>query len=827
MHRSVVRFACVSTLGLLAAAAQAQAQAQDRANTILVLDGSGSMWGQIEGVNKIVIARDVVGTILDDFPTDENLGLTVYGHRTRGDCADIETVVAPGTGTAGAIRDVVNGINPRGKTPMTDAVIAAAEALRYTEEAATVILVSDGIETCNPDPCAAARALEQAGIDFTAHVVGFDVTDPEALAQMQCLAEETGGTFTTAANADELTRALRTVTVAAPPDPEPEPVALVPIRLVAVTGTEDGPPVDGPVLWSLSGNDGAVFTDRDGNPLEDSVDEGAYTATAYDVTTETEASAQFVAIGEGPAEVVIVFPEILPQARVIGPASAPLGATIQVGWDGPAERNDYIAVSVPGENGYVNFAYTRDGNPVELQMPPAAGDYELRYVLGDGRDVLASAPIEVTPVAASVSAPDDAATIGTEARIAWTGPDYRSDYIAISEPGENGYLDFAYTRDGSPATLDMPAEPGTYELRYVMNQDRTVLATAPIEVRPLAVAVDGPAEAERGATIPVGWQGPGNDNDYIAVSIPGESDYVNFAYLRDGNPVQLEMPAEPGDYELRYVLNADRSILASAPITVTDIALSVSAPAEAIAGAEVEVSWVGPDYPSDYIAVAEPGDRSYVNFTYTREGNPLPLQMPVTPGSYEIRYVFNQDREIGATTTITVAPLKVTLDAPAIGVAGATIPVDWDGPDYASDYIAVSDPSDDRYVNFTYTRDGNPAQLELPPTPGTYELRYFLNQDREVVARREITVTAVPAEVTHAASAPAGTELQVGWSGPDYPSDYITVSRPGDDGYETFEYTRSGNPVMLELPEAPGDYEIRYVMNQDRTVIATSPFTVE
>ena len=178
------------------------------------------MWGQVEGVNKITIARDVVGQIVQGFPTDQNLGLTVYGHRTKGDCSDIETIVAPAPGTMGAIRDAVAGINPRGRTPMTDAVVAAAQSLRYTEEKATVILVSDGIETCNPDPCAAARALEQAGVDFTAHVVGFDVTDPAALAQMQCMAQETGGTFTTAATARELTEALTRVT-AVPATPEP------------------------------------------------------------------------------------------------------------------------------------------------------------------------------------------------------------------------------------------------------------------------------------------------------------------------------------------------------------------------------------------------------------------------------------------------------------------------------------------------------------------------------------------------------------------------------------------------------------------------------
>jgi Ca-activated chloride channel family protein len=166
--------------------------AQERPKAILVLDGSGSMWGQIDGKAKITIAQDVVGELLVSLPDTQDLGLTVYGHRRKGDCADIETIVEPGQDSRAAIAAAVNGIKPKGKTPMTDAVVAAAEALRYAEDKATVILVSDGIETCEPDPCAIARMLEETGVDFTAHVIGFDVKgEAEALAQMQCLAEET------------------------------------------------------------------------------------------------------------------------------------------------------------------------------------------------------------------------------------------------------------------------------------------------------------------------------------------------------------------------------------------------------------------------------------------------------------------------------------------------------------------------------------------------------------------------------------------------------------------------------------------------------------
>ncbi len=59
--------------------------AQDRPNTVLVLNASGSRWGQIDGVAKITIAQELVTDLLQTLPADQRIGLTVYGHRTRGD----------------------------------------------------------------------------------------------------------------------------------------------------------------------------------------------------------------------------------------------------------------------------------------------------------------------------------------------------------------------------------------------------------------------------------------------------------------------------------------------------------------------------------------------------------------------------------------------------------------------------------------------------------------------------------------------------------------------------------------------------------------------
>ena len=83
----------LSFAGLVATSASASEASGD---SILVLDASGSMWGQIAGEAKIAIAKKVLGDLLSDLPADRRLGLIAYGHRRAGDCADIEELAAVG-----------------------------------------------------------------------------------------------------------------------------------------------------------------------------------------------------------------------------------------------------------------------------------------------------------------------------------------------------------------------------------------------------------------------------------------------------------------------------------------------------------------------------------------------------------------------------------------------------------------------------------------------------------------------------------------------------------------------------------------------------------
>ena len=167
--------------------------AADKPQAVIIFDASGSMWGRSMGVSKIEIARDALKRDIGNWNPNVSW-VDGYGHRSKGDCNDIENIISVGKVNKQKIIDTVMAIKPKGKTPISRSLKKAAEELKYTEEKATVILISDGKETCDPDPCATAKQLEEQGIDFVTHVIGFNV-DVKTDKQLECIAKRQAGVF--------------------------------------------------------------------------------------------------------------------------------------------------------------------------------------------------------------------------------------------------------------------------------------------------------------------------------------------------------------------------------------------------------------------------------------------------------------------------------------------------------------------------------------------------------------------------------------------------------------------------------------------------------
>jgi Mg-chelatase subunit ChlD len=187
-------------------------QAGAAKNILYIFDASGSMLAKMQGGTKIDIARRVLSERVQNLPDSGiNAGLVVYGHRRKGDCKDIQEVVKLQPLEKKELIGKVKSIHPKGQTPIAASIQLAAEQLKELEEETTIILISDGKETCDPDPCAAVRQLKDAGIDFILHVIGFDVSAEERR-QLECLAEAGGGIYVPASTAEKLDEALQALT---------------------------------------------------------------------------------------------------------------------------------------------------------------------------------------------------------------------------------------------------------------------------------------------------------------------------------------------------------------------------------------------------------------------------------------------------------------------------------------------------------------------------------------------------------------------------------------------------------------------------------------
>jgi Ca-activated chloride channel family protein len=325
---------------LLPAALAAPAGAADAASLIIVFDGSGSMWGNIEGsrASKLVVARDAVRRGLGQVGAQTLVGVAAFGHR-RGDCGDVEVLRAPEPLDVARVLEPLERLNPRGRGPLTLALREAAKALPPGPGRKSLILIHDDADNCQQDVCAAAAELRSANI--TAHVVGLALKGEDA-AKMACLPKLTGGHFFAATAAAEVAtgieQALRLASSEAQEEPQGEvaPANPAPIAGDAPPGlylraalAPGGPPLSSPLFWTVSvaGEPNQVlFSARAANPFI-AVRPGRYLIEARDGAVAASINVDVQERAPTLAAVTLTA-GLLKVSAHMGKAGAPLGEAI-------------------------------------------------------------------------------------------------------------------------------------------------------------------------------------------------------------------------------------------------------------------------------------------------------------------------------------------------------------------------------------------------------------------------------------------------------------------------------------------------------------------
>lgn len=195
MHRFRIVYGLLFAFLFLAPAA-AIAQSNDAPTTriLFIFDGSGSMHGRWESGKKIDVAQKLMIQMLDSMQSlrleNLQLALRVYGHTKPSppqDCDDTYLEVPFGNNTYLRIKRVLQSIIPKGTTPIARSLEYAAEDFTPCNNCRNIIiLITDGIEECNGDPCAVSRALQRRGIALKPFVIGIGL-DMEFRDTFECV----------------------------------------------------------------------------------------------------------------------------------------------------------------------------------------------------------------------------------------------------------------------------------------------------------------------------------------------------------------------------------------------------------------------------------------------------------------------------------------------------------------------------------------------------------------------------------------------------------------------------------------------------------------
>src|SRR5688500_14480595 len=165
---------------------------------LFLFDASQSMFGRWESDNKFEIAKKLLSGIVDSLHAINNveMALRVYGHTKKfppQDCDDTRLEIPFGKANGYRIKEKLNSITPSGTTPIAQSLEECGKDFPAGQARNVIILITDGMEECNGDPCVVSAALMKKGIFLKPFIIGLNLS-ADLQKQFECV-----GTFYDAA----------------------------------------------------------------------------------------------------------------------------------------------------------------------------------------------------------------------------------------------------------------------------------------------------------------------------------------------------------------------------------------------------------------------------------------------------------------------------------------------------------------------------------------------------------------------------------------------------------------------------------------------------
>ena len=342
------------------------------------------------------------------------------------------------------------------------------------------------------------------------------------------------------------------------------------------------------------------------------------------------------------------------------PESADINETIEVQFDGPMNKGDYVQMLQSDETpirGFYAYVGNAKNGIVKLRVPAEGGDYGVGYFTG--KTLIGSSPMTVRGVTATVTAPESVSANETF-ELSFDGPLNNGDYLQFVDANGkpmSGLYRYAGQAKDNVTTLTAPVEPGSYSIAYFTA--KKPIGSTPITVTGTNATLTMEGTVPAGAHFPVGWQGPNNSGDMIRVLRPDGANAGSYAYVgHNPETVTLRAPEEIGDYRVAYLSGGQ--ILGETAFTVAEVSAKLDAPAEVEGNQRFNVTWQGPGNYGDLLQLVDPAKPGNLAYSYVdkKKGNVTAVHAPNLPGTYELRYLTHGGKVLAA-APVTIIPAKL------------------------------------------------------------------------------------------------------------------------------------------------------------------------
>jgi Ca-activated chloride channel family protein len=480
---------------------------------IIVLDGSGSMWGNIgtERPAKFDLAREALRKSLSTLSPRVRLGLMSFGQRRRADCSDVEVLAPPEAGPPDRILAIADKLNPKGKGPLALA-IKEAGSLIPAGEAGSVIVVHDGLDNCWQDPCVSAAEIAKANPKTRVFLIGFGLEKAD-LQRLSCVARSTQGRVLEARSSASLETAISEALtlanlervdpatgVAVPAPQAATPPAGAPGLRLSVALGPDSPAVAAAVQWTIAKADQPTIAIKTARAPTLSVDlaPGSYVVD--------------VRFGQASAKQTIEVGATGPTVAQLSLGAGVLKLAAQADRGGAALSDPLVTVYAKGEAASGGLRPVWVGRDAGVQMVLPGGSYMVRV-----QDGLAIQDTEVTiPQGASA---DVSPVLGTGrlelSTVAAANGEPLKDVIYTIEEDDpdapQGRREVARSADPAPVftlparTYYVTARSGVAEVRdrVALGSGAAIKHVATLNLVPITVTASIGKPEDGATTLPV------------------------------------------------------------------------------------------------------------------------------------------------------------------------------------------------------------------------------------------------------------------------------------------------------------------------------------